>query len=700
MNIFQKLFIFLILGIQCNVYAQDTVNFFTSNGEYKYFIGHTEPDLNWKKPDFNDSQWITGFKNIGYGDGDDSTVIDTTSSVYLRIKFDISDISKLKDANLIVDFDDGFVAYLNGKEIVRVNLGSVGELIPHNRLTDRSHEAYYYRHYFYPENGYYIDSTTLFNCIKNGINVLAIQVHNDSLKGSDMSFNCRLVNLNNKKYDFYHNECRYIKQVKLDSTNFPIVIINTDEYGIPGAFENKYTAHMVTISNKKGINKPTDPPTNYNGRISIEIRGKSSRDFPKKSYNIETQDILGRGVNVSLLDMPDENDWVLFGPFADKSQIRNEFVFTLGRQLGYYEPRTRFCELIMNGEYYGLYILTERIKVDKNRVNVTEMSRYSNSGIELTGGYLIEIGMGTNIIYPNDATSAQKKYITDLLKSYSSNVRKYADDNSLIDYILIHEIIKNCDAYVLSVYLYKDRDDIDGHLKFGPFWDYDYAIGNATFQEGEKTDGWQFEFNKSSSLNILKHMKYTSFANKLVDRWVALRQSIFHKDSVNHLIDSLVTYIHDAQIRNYTVWPIIDKKVSVSASKIFAFNYDEDIQFIKDWLNTRIDWMDANITKFYKPTNITFPSYTANNKDKCYIYPNPFSDNLNLLLNLDTPGIIKIEIYDLTGRKYKELSQKFFGSGLFETSIDLPTDMDQGIYTLNIYKDNYKILSQKVIKMR
>ncbi len=120
-------------------------------------------------------------------------------------------------------------------------------------------------------------------------------------------------------------------------------------------------------------------------------------DFPKRSFDIETDDSTGNNLNVPLLGMPAENDWVLFGPFADKSQIRNELEFNIGRKLGHYEPRSRFCEFLLNGEFLGLYELFEKIKRDSNRVNIAKLTTSDNSGINVTGGYIIKYDKGPTI---------------------------------------------------------------------------------------------------------------------------------------------------------------------------------------------------------------------------------------------------------------------------------------------------------------
>lgn len=89
---------------------------------WRYFVGDTEPPAIWRALNFKDSTWLQGKGGIGYGDGDDSTVIKPCWSVYLRMKFNIVDTSKILAVVLNVDYDDAFIAYLNGIEIARANI--------------------------------------------------------------------------------------------------------------------------------------------------------------------------------------------------------------------------------------------------------------------------------------------------------------------------------------------------------------------------------------------------------------------------------------------------------------------------------------------------------------------------------------------------------------------------------------------------
>jgi len=174
------------------------------------------------------------------------------------------------------------------------------------------------------------------------------------------------------------------------SSNLPIVVINT--IGQTIIDDPRIVCDMGIIDNGFGfINSINDPFNNYNGKISIEYRGSQSQSFPKKSYALETQDSIGNNNNVSLLGMPVENDWILYAPYSDKSLMRNFLTFDLGRKMGNYSPRTVYCELVVNGDYKGIYILMEKIKRDNDRVDIAKLDTNDLAGDSLTGGYIIKV---------------------------------------------------------------------------------------------------------------------------------------------------------------------------------------------------------------------------------------------------------------------------------------------------------------------
>ncbi|MBK7634389.1 MAG: CotH kinase family protein [Saprospiraceae bacterium] len=268
-------------------------------------------------------------------------------------------------------------------------------------------------------------------------------------------------------------------QVNFTSSNLPIIIINTNGQSISD--EPKITADMGIIYNGQGeINKVSDQKNNYNGKVGIELRGSTSQSFPKKPYGFETRDNTGEDLDVSLLGMPKESDWTLNATYNDKSLMRDGLAYILAGSVMEYAPRVRYCELVLNNSYMGVYLLIEKIKRDKNRVNISKMEVADNSGDALTGGYIIKLDKTTGsnsrsgwfsrykpftgalsntyfqYEYPSvdNITDAQKNYIQNHIhnvedviasndyKNTSNGYRKYIDVNSLMDFIIINELTK------------------------------------------------------------------------------------------------------------------------------------------------------------------------------------------------------------------------------------------------------------------
>ena len=233
------------------------------------------------------------------------------------------------------------------------------------------------------------------------------------------------------------------------TSNLPIVVINTLGQNIID--DPRIVCDMGIIDNGFGVmNSFIDPFNDYNGKISIEYRGSSSQGFPKKSYALETQDINGNNNNVSLLGLPVENDWILYAPYTDKSLMRNFLTFDLGRKMGNYSPRTVYCELFVNGDYKGIYILMEKIKRDNDRVDIAKLDSDDLAGDSLTGGYIIKVDkftgtgswgdswqsnyntIGGNYLriqyhYPesDDMLPQQKNYIKSYIDSFEHSLNAY-----------------------------------------------------------------------------------------------------------------------------------------------------------------------------------------------------------------------------------------------------------------------------------
>jgi hypothetical protein len=705
LNLLKKRIILIILFytvLALSIKSQDTCT-------YKYLVGTADPDINWKSVSFNDAAWSDGFGSIGYGDNDDSTLIDTTTSVFIRysLRFN-SDYSNYKGIIIYPDFDDGFIAYLNSIEILRVNIADSVENPGYLQTANRSHEALGYRTaggpLLYDIPGYYIDSLQLADCDIDTLNMLAFAVFNDSINGSDLTFNFHYAVIDSL-ISYYYSSLDYIAKPAADSTQLPYIVIETNEFGV---YDSSVIASMGIINNpSKQFNRLSDNFTDYDGRIRLKLHGTYSLRFPKKSLRIELQDSTGDNNNVSIIGLPEENDFILYAPFQDKTLIKNVFTYNLGRKMGYYAPRTRFCELVLNGSDLGLHVLTEKIKRDRNRVNIATLSSYDNSGISLTGGYILEYNHALEIVYPDSKyiTSEQENYINgfiDMCENLIQNInycsseneyKNYIDISSLADYYIINELSLNFDAFSKSWYMYKDNDAIDGRLKYGPFWDYDVAWN---YYLGQRVEGW-WRYD-SPILSFGSILNDTSFVHLLIDKWDNYRTGILSNEAIFSLIDSITTAIAPAIDRNYQIWPVIQY---TEYGDYVGLTYTDWLDEMKIWIEGRLLWIDENIGDFdYNP--VCFSSYNDyrldnNEMEVTNCYPNPFIDELNIILYAAYPGDIKISIYDLTAIElYSESFSVTGGNNQIKMNID--NKIAPGFYTLIVIKGNELVHTQKIIK--
>jgi hypothetical protein len=432
-----------------------------------------------------------------------------------------------------------------------------------------------------------------------------------------------------------------LAQVNFTSSNLPIIIINTHGQTIKD--EPKITADMGVIDNGKGnTNRLTDAYNVYNGKIGIEIRGHSSQMFDKKQYGIELRDLSGNSVNSSLLGMPSESDWVLNASYTDKTFLRNVLAYKLANDMGRYASRTGFCEVMLNDEYIGLYVLQEKIKRDKNRVNIKKLESGDVSGDALTGGYIIKIdridpgdkyfnsvfpsvypktpGRPSPIsyihVYPNsdNILTVQQNYIRNYVTQFETSLSNnnyndpflgyydYVDMDALIDYFLVNEFAKSVDAYRLSTFIYKNRDTEGGKLVFGPVWDHDLSFGLADYGDAWLSSSWQadmapYEGSISPPFWTRKLFNEPVFKNKLAKRWNELKQTVFGLSGILIYMDQVILDIKQARIRNFTRWPIIG--VYQWPEYYVGNTYEEDVLYMKGWIVRRYNWMDANLSANY-----------------------------------------------------------------------------------------------------
>ncbi len=516
------------------------------------------------------------------------------------------------------------------------------------------------------------------------------------------------------------------------SSNLPIILIDTYGQEIPD--DPKIQVGMKIIDNPVGERNHVDDPPAYDAFAGIEIRGSSSQMFPKKSYGFETWDEQGEELKVSLLGMPEESDWILNANYSDKTLCRNTLAYQVARNLGHYSTRYRHVEVVINGVYKGVYIFSEKIKRDANRVNIAKLKPDQNSGDELTGGYIIKIdkptgsggGDGWASSYPppvnpdriiwfmyeypkyDDITQAQKDYISDYINQFETALagpdfadpengfRKYADEGTFIDYFLVNEISRNVDGYRLSTFLHKQRESLGGKLRIGPVWDYDIAWRNADYYNGFDYQGWSYEFpypddNWQVPFWWRRMLEDPVFADNVKCRWLFLRDNYLSDNWFDQYIDSVALTLNESQERNFTVWPILGTYVWPNPWP-YPQTYDEEIAVLKDWIHNRLQWLDNNLPGTCQSAGID--AFTDADR-QFIVLPNPVKDHLKIDYQ-PVSAFFDMEISSPAGRiVFKERIQSN-GPGPVQWQFNT-TGLKPGVWLITLCDGNKK-LTRKFVK--
>ena len=746
---------------------------------WDYLLPTSQPLPYWMFTNFAATGWSEGVSGFGYGDGDDATVIQPSNSIYMRHVFQVDDANSFPASILAVDYDDGFVAYLNGTEIARANAGEPGEVLAWDAILDGWHEAVLYA----GGTPDLIDVNP--GLLVSGANVLAVEVHNNNISSSDftarpflflgaadagntfgappawfqapaadshfVTFNVNMANENvspegvflagggnfgfpgdypmadddgdgvwsitvevphgfTSHYTFTNGACqdwsckenisgqgcadpnnwndRWIENVTSDVTvstcfaqcttdgscpsiagcndpmavNYwdaatendgscvymnesmlPLVQITTDT---PILDDPRIVANMKVTNLESGFNSLSDTTYEYDGQITIEIRGSSSQFFPKQSYALETQDSLGMNNNVSLLGMPAENDWILHGPYSDKTLMRNAIIYEMGDVIGRYTTRRRYCELYINGDYRGVYMLMENIKRDVNRVDIATLLPTDTVGNELTGGYIMKVDRiqgdfegGWASPYPrlggdeqfiqmhkpeaDDLHPLQFNYIQQHFTQFEHALagnnytdpelgyRAFIEPESFIDMYFANEITKNVDAYRLSTYFYKEKDSDGGKIVMGPWWDFNLGFGNSDGCESHLTSG--FESNTGCYVlhpfwweRLREDADYRGLTRCM---WDDYRSDVWSDENIHGIIDSLSAVLADPSVRDHARWPRLGQYVWPNV--FIGQTYEEEVQWLREWIMARLAWLDDNIEGTCVPgcTDVTACNY-------------------------------------------------------------------------------------------
>ncbi len=443
--------------------------------------------------------------------------------------------------------------------------------------------------------------------------------------------------------------------VRLESTNLPIVFINTDGQIIDR--DERITARMQVLWNPGGLcyaDTVAHPgqPVDYDGYIGLKWRGNSSFTLSeKKPMSVRPLDKPleqgGKKKKVSLLGMGSDNDWALLAPFSDKTMMRDVLTMQLARGYFAYVPHMRFCEVVMDGTYYGVYILSERVGKGKHRLNLDDPELVDG---EIDGDYHVEVDRpdedyyytstyrprrssgssiyGRTITYQyknpegedfeslpegtQDAINGAIKAMEDAFAATNyadpdNGYRSQIDPMSFADYILATELSGNVDGYRLSTNLYRYSKKKAAKLGTDTrwrtsLWDFNIAYGNANYNNGDRTDLWMYKLNdRSTSDEQLvpfywqRLMQDTAFTRQLGERWNHYRHHAYTTAHIMAAIDSMALELTSggAVKRNQQAWANISRYVWPNA--YVGSTFDEEVTYLKTWIEDRLAWMDVQL---------------------------------------------------------------------------------------------------------
>ena len=419
-------------------------------------------------------------------------------------------------------------------------------------------------------------------------------------------------------------------------SNLPVIVI--DSFG-----NTRVDSEATQLVPSIGVFIPTgedgrasifDEP-DYAGRIGARIRGQSSQGWAKRQYALEfiqgdsddSERLPGseaKDLSASIFGLPAESDWVLNGPYTDKTQLNNYITFNLSREMGQYAPRATLVEVFVNTrhsnperamldmdqDYRGTYVLLEKIKVDKNRVDITQLEPGDVSDNDITGGYIwkkdktgaedLNISTGirrqeVRVVEPSCSNAERdretrlnfcesgeisnqqldwlRNHLTEFEAAlYGSNFTdpkegyaNYIDVGSWIDTWLLVEFTKNIDGFRLSTYYHKDRG---GKIKQGPAWDYNLSFGNANYLRGGHFDGWYGETISGNDYPYWDRLfEDPAFEQAVADRWNELRQSTLATEKLLADVDAAVNLLSDGN-------PNLDNPAEGEPSNPISRNYE------------------------------------------------------------------------------------------------------------------------------
>lgn len=454
-------------------------------------------------------------------------------------------------------------------------------------------------------------------------------------------FGLAMTALEPKKSSARHHQHQKPGQERLisDLGNFqshlPVLSIDTAGQRIPEErFSGDDSLRNPSITSQLSVYEvgSQDKDPDMSTLAQVAYRGNSSRHFDKKSLKIRLVNKKQEDHNLPLLGMAEESEWVLHGPFLDRSLVRNYLSYNIAGEIMEYAPNVRYCELFIDGQYQGLYLLVEsieqgpdRIAIDKSDKKAAQTSyivvwdrkHKAKQPVDNYVSYIHQAGVsGLDIRYPgvDRLTPDQADYITKDVSRiektlYSYDLKKYNQDldrNAFAEYFIINEFFRNVDAGKFSTYLYKD---LRNKMKL-VVWDFNNAMDNQIETDYDAAGFTMLDVPWFSML-----IKDREFVDLVVHKYRELRKSKLSTTYLTQYVEDTVDFLGSAIDRNNEKWGYVfdlDKPDSrnylVPVDRNMT-SYEESVDQVKDFIEDRGRWLDKHIETLYQYTS---PSKNAN----------------------------------------------------------------------------------------
>lgn len=403
----------------------------------------------------------------------------------------------------------------------------------------------------------------------------------------------------------------------------PVITINTHGQDIPG------------VPNDSGIQEAVKVDFNIadqdlQTQAMVHYRGNSSKWFDKKSMLVKLVDNKGNKDPQSLAGLPAHDEWVLNGPFLDRTLIRNYMAYNIAGEIMAYAPGVRFCELVVDDVYKGVYLIVESIAEDEARISLTkpeknksrtsymvkldrkgkgdhEINNFTNYTLELEGSAMDVIYPGRNSITPERMAyiEADISKVEKLLYSYDllgakADYQDYIDIQAFAQYFIINEFFKNTDAGWFSTYYYKD---IRGKIK-PCVWDFNNMCNNYIEYAQDEAG-----FTMIDSPWFERLIRDEAFVDEIVSQYRTLRKGVLSEAYLLEYIDETVAYLGEAIDRNYKVWGYVFDLEQVDTLNYLIpvernyTSYEQALEQLKTYVVARGKWLDAHIDTLYQYTS-------------------------------------------------------------------------------------------------